>query len=165
MHRCPQPHIAFKGETTHHHDYKAHNVQHQRVQKCAYKLAQNHYDPDLIKSTYRLNYQPHLPTPAHSRTHYAYQPSNAKFSDETEYKKSYLPNKVAVEPPIRCSSQFRPSTAKFEATSTYRDQFRQKHAQPDPQRPHYAYQPNTLPFHATTTYADNYQGTQNQGRT
>lgn len=82
-HHCPPRHIAFKAETSNQHFYKPYGISVEKSKKCAYTLNQNHYDPELLKSTYRANYKPFHLAPTHYQSKYAYQPNNNKFYDET----------------------------------------------------------------------------------
>ena len=63
--------------------YKAYNVSVERARKCGYELNKSHYDPDVIKSTYYVDYKKKQSETVHYQSRYAYQPNNAKFYDET----------------------------------------------------------------------------------
>jgi hypothetical protein len=56
-HHCPPKHVAFNADTTNHELYKPYNVKVERARKCGYSLNKNHYDPSLLKSTYREAYK------------------------------------------------------------------------------------------------------------
>lgn len=56
-HHCPPKHVPFNADTTNHQFYKPYNIAPERPVKCAYSLNKAHYDPDLLKSTYRANYK------------------------------------------------------------------------------------------------------------
>jgi len=56
-HHCPPKHVPFSADTTNHELYKPHNVTVERVPKMAYSLNKSHYDPNLLKSTYREAYK------------------------------------------------------------------------------------------------------------
>lgn len=156
-HRCPQPHVVFKGESTNHHDYKPYKITAEHSHKCAYKLSDSHYDPDLMKSTYRVSYKTFQCPASQVHNKYAYQPNTAKFSDMTEYKERYVPNKIIVQGPTPCQNQYRPSSGRFDAKTTYQEQFKAKKTEHDVPKQHYAYQKNDSPFYGETTYGQNYQ--------
>lgn len=82
-HHCPPKHVPFNADTTNHEMYKAYNVSVERARKCGYELNKSHYDPDVIKSTYYVDYKKKQSEPVHYQSRYAYQPNNAKFYDET----------------------------------------------------------------------------------
>jgi hypothetical protein len=156
-HHCPQPHIPFKADTTNHHYYKPYQITAEQSRKCVYKVIDNHYDPDLIQSTYRTNYKGFQCPAAHLPHKYAYQPNTAKFYDQTEYNAKYVPNKIVVEGPTPCINQYRPNTGRFDGTTTYGTAFKAKKSEHDIPKKHYAYQQNKLPFYGNTTYGETYQ--------
>lgn len=129
-HHCPPTHIAFKAETSNQHFYKPYNVSVERNKNCGYTINQSHYDPQLLKSTYRANYKAYHYQPTHYETKYSYQPNKNKFYDETQYKKSYTPHEIHVEHGKKCQEHFERSRARFDGTTTYGVEFKQKHTEP-----------------------------------
>lgn len=92
---------------------------HSPVRRCGYEVTASRYDSDLLKSTYQMNYKPFTCPASHAHKKYAYQPNTAKFHDDTEYKSKYVPNAIVLEGPTPCPNQYRPSSGRFEARSTY----------------------------------------------
>jgi hypothetical protein len=155
-HHCPPKHVAFNADTTNHELYKAYRVEAVKTQKGAYSLIRSHYDPSLLRSTYSQDYHKYPIEPPQPQTKYAYRPNTAKLSAETEYSKSYVPNKVEVQKSGHCGEVYRPSSARFEGTTIYGEQFKGKQGGHPETIKHYAYQFNDLPFNGHTTYGDSF---------
>ncbi len=129
----------------------------QKPARCAYQLNPSRYDPNLLKSTYRDDYHQHKCPASVPYAKYAYQPNNAKFNDETEYKTQYVPNQISFKNPGHCHAQYQPNPSRFDGKTTYKEQFIAKKSQVSSPHRHFAYQQNKAPFYATTTYGQMFQ--------
>jgi hypothetical protein len=66
-------------------------------------------------------------------------------------------NKIIVDKSLPCGQhQYRPNTAKFDGTTTYRSEFKGKRGDLEQNNKHFSYQQNDLPFYGHTTYGDSY---------
>jgi hypothetical protein len=57
-------------------------------------VPERHYDPGVLKSTYGAEYR-EMPMTAEKKIEpMEYHPNRGKFEGQSEYKKSYVPNKI-----------------------------------------------------------------------
>lgn len=94
------------------------------------KVVQKHYDPEVLQSSYKSQYNKPIVTKEPSNTSvnpaesYLKNKPHVPFYSDTSYKDSYKPKPIVVEKqPVY---QYKPSGAKFEGESSYKASFQPK---------------------------------------
>ena len=103
------------------------------------------YRPNSAKfnasTTYKDQYTGKSGEQACGKQKFAYQENNLPFYSHTTYGDEYKKHKVDVEKPNGCChAEYRPNTAKFNASTTYRDKFTGKQGEQACGKEKFAYQ-------------------------
>lgn len=82
---------------------------------------------------------------------------NLPFYGDTDYRMSYGPKKVELEPPYNKDRNAYQPTGPFDGTTTYKSDFPKKYVNPHPKRKEYDAQfPPGYKFNGDTTYKSDY---------